>query len=70
MRDPDRIDRILHQLEAAWYECPDMRLGQLLLNVTRAESTSGLWSVEDARMEKMLDRFLQTHTGNDARPDA
>lgn len=34
MRDPSRIPVILDALRAAWEESPDMRLGQLVVNVT------------------------------------
>ncbi len=57
MRDPRRIDRMLLQLEAAWRAFPDMRLGQLLLNITRAEDTSALWNLEDEQIERLLDSF-------------
>jgi uncharacterized protein YihD (DUF1040 family) len=33
MRDPARIDRMLAALKKAWKENPDMRLGQLIVNV-------------------------------------
>lgn len=58
MRDPKRINRMIEQLAFAWHAIPDMRLGQLLLNVTRAETTSGLWNLEDDRTEQLLNDFL------------
>lgn len=33
MRDPKRIPIILKQLEDLWMKHPDLRLGQLILNV-------------------------------------
>lgn len=33
MRNPNRIPIILNQLEELWKEHPDMRLGQLLVNI-------------------------------------
>lgn len=58
MRDPKRIDRMIEQLAFAWHAFPDMRLGQLVLNITRAETTTGLWNLEDDRIEQLLRAFL------------
>jgi hypothetical protein len=60
MRDPRRIDRMLQQLELSWHAFPDMRLGQLLLNITRAENASVLWTLEDDQIEQLLDSFLKS----------
>jgi hypothetical protein len=38
MRDPARIDDILAALRAAWIEAPDLRLGQLIVNVVRPKT--------------------------------
>jgi hypothetical protein len=48
---------MLQQLETAWLAFPDMRLGQLLLNITRAENTSVLWNLEDTQIERQIDSF-------------
>lgn len=53
MRDPARIPKILAALEAAWLEAPDMRLGQLLINVA---GRTDLWHVED---DMMLDHLIE-----------
>jgi len=34
MRDPDRIDKYLDDLKRVWKKYPDVRLMQLLMNVT------------------------------------
>ena len=57
MRDPKRIERMIQQLGSAWHAFPYMRLGQLVLNITRAETTSDLWNLEDDRIEKLLGTF-------------
>ena len=59
MREPKRIERMIQQLESAWLAFPDMRLGQLVLNITRAETTSDLWNLEDDRIEQLLDTFTR-----------
>ena len=35
MRDKERIRPLLERLEKIWKEHPDLRLGQLILNVVR-----------------------------------
>lgn len=57
MRDPRRIARMIQQLESAWHAFPDMRLGQLVLNITRVETTSDLWNLEDDQIEQLLETF-------------
>ena len=33
MRDPNRIDEILNTVKIIWNQYPDMRFGQLIVNV-------------------------------------
>lgn len=54
-RDVGRITTVLSAIETVWKQYPDMRLGQLLINVC---GKSDLFSVED---EKLLER-LQYNT--------
>lgn len=35
MRDPARIDKVLKELGGIWKQYPDLRLGQLIINVER-----------------------------------
>ena len=44
MRDPNRIDTILHEIGIIWHENPDLRLGQLIGNVLEGPA---LYYVED-----------------------
>lgn len=47
----------------AWLMAPDMRLGQLIINLSRLDMVPDgwrLWNVEDDRWEQMLDHFLET----------
>jgi uncharacterized protein YihD (DUF1040 family) len=43
MRDPERIPEIITLLHAAWAAYPDLRLGQLISNISQA----GGWSSND-----------------------
>jgi hypothetical protein len=62
MRDPVRIQRILNKLAAAWQHSPDMRLGQLVSNVTYSIVTPhgkvDLFDAEDSIVESLLDGWL------------
>ena len=51
MRDPDRIPIILSQIEMLWERYPDLRLGQLILNVF---GKNDFYGVED---EELVDRL-------------
>ena len=48
MRNPKRIDRVLQLIACVWKDNPDLRLGQLLLNVDIT-----YWMEED-ELEKRL----------------
>ena len=37
MRDPKRIDTILKKIEEIWKEQPDLRLGQLIVNLIKVK---------------------------------
>ncbi len=58
MRDPARIDRIATKLAALWSKHPDMRLGQLIANLTRDRSGSVngalIFNVEDDAIEARI----------------
>lgn len=50
MRDPDRIPVILAQIEQLWERYPDLRLGQLILNIFRDD----FYHVEDEDLVRRL----------------
>lgn len=54
MRDPKRIQEILEKVREVWEASPDMRLGQLLINVSGQESN--LWNLED---DVLLDDLVE-----------
>ena len=60
MRDPVRIDRMIEKLRHVWDENSDMRLGQLLenLSVSYDLSPPKLYHVEDDVMEQHIDAVL------------
>ena len=56
MRDINRIDTITTKLAAIWKLYPDLRLGQLLLNVARDPQ---LYYLEDDKLIEKLEDFYQ-----------
>lgn len=57
MRKPERIPKILKEVEKIWQKFPDLRLGQLLLNVLRDPA---LYYVEDDELIQQLTDFYGT----------
>jgi len=55
MRDPDRIPVILQRLEQVWERHPDLRLGQLLINVFNMD----FYGVEDEVLASMVEAFYE-----------
>ena len=54
MRDINRIDTILERLGKVWKKVPDMRLGQLILNVAQDPA---LYYIEDDQLMDALEKF-------------
>lgn len=66
MRDYKRIERILTKLSSIWTKYPDMRLGQMIENVTRNDHVKdkvkcNLFNIEDEDMEKYIDIFIEKY---------
>lgn len=54
MRDITRIDRILDRLKTLWKKYPDLRLGQLIINVLRDPA---LYYIEDEELIDLLEEY-------------
>jgi hypothetical protein len=52
MRDPQRIPRLIERLQTHWERYPDLRLGQLLMNLAHPND---LFTIEDEVLEARLD---------------
>jgi len=52
MRDPKRINRILKLLKEVWKKYPDLRLLQLLMNITPMDKSP--YNFEDEEIERLL----------------
>ncbi len=58
MRDPDRIDPILQLLGEVWKQCPDQRLGQLIVNALQPKGpVPQIFYAEDDVLLEGLRRF-------------
>ncbi len=53
MRDPERIPMILRAVQRHWEQYPDLRLGQLLVNVARRQDHA-LFNLEDGELLEMI----------------
>jgi hypothetical protein len=51
MRNPERIDKVINQIRDIWKCVPDLRLGQLILNVI---SDTDLYYIEDDVLLKLI----------------
>lgn len=56
MRDIGRIDEVLKEIGEVWKQVPDLRLGQLLLNVLQDPA---LYYVEDDQLVLRLKEFYK-----------
>lgn len=56
MRNKYRIDAILNELQDIWMEVPDLRLGQLLLNVAKDPE---LYYLKDEELITKLRKFYK-----------
>lgn len=57
-RDPNRIPVVMDKLMTMWKKYPDMRLGQLLVNVLPYGITHReLFNLEDDKLLDALERF-------------
>lgn len=55
MRNPDRIDKVLNTISKVWKKYPDLRLGQLIINVIPEDK---IYNVEDDILEnKIKERY-------------
>ncbi len=59
MRDPKRIKPVLEALETYWNKNPDLRLGQIIVNMTRALGRHDPFFVEDDKMLKAIQYFTE-----------
>ena len=66
MRDPKRIRPFLEKLAEGWERYPDLRFGQLVMDIV--PDSDRLWNCEEAEFLRRLDSFVagieEKHDGN------
>lgn len=55
-RDEERIDDVLEAVEEYWKEHPDLRLGQLIMNMASRQGHSDCFYIEDETLVRQLQR--------------
>ncbi len=61
MRDPARIERVLGLVKEVWYNAPDLRLTQLIMNALNMNGDP--YYVEDDKLEDALKAYCKTIRG-------
>lgn len=61
MRNPERIDEILNELEVLWKKYPDMRFGQLIENFCVQGCITRFFYQEDDITMKKLENANEIH---------
>ena len=54
MRDPNRIDSVIETVKEEWKKEPDWRLGQLIVNISRAAGYGDPFFMEDDVLMKVI----------------
>ena len=57
MRNPDRIKPFLNTLEKAWNKVPDLRFGQLMVNVLGSLDRDPFFPEDDEMEQKLIEFF-------------
>lgn len=57
MRNPKKITRILKKVEKLWKKYPDLRLGQLIMNL--AYDNIDPYYMEDKKLETRIDTHIK-----------
>lgn len=60
-REKERIDAIIARLTAVWKEHPDLRLGQLILNVV---TDPALYYIEDLQLMDRIEAYYEYEPSN------
>jgi len=56
MRDINRIDGYLERVKEIWKKYPDLRLGQLIINI-EGQCDTPLYYMEDNKLIETLEKF-------------
>ena len=62
MRHPARIEPMLQLIRTVWELNPDLRLGQLLVNIVRPKaSCPEIFNVEDDELVRRVGKYFDVH---------
>lgn len=62
MRDPDRIPEVLKELKMFWEQSPDLRLGQIISNLSYdVMENSDPFYLEDDKLLTILIRYNRSY---------
>lgn len=61
MRNPDRIDPLLKKLGDYWKLNPDLRLGQLISNLSNNVFLGDIFYVEDSLIDSCITMILENN---------
>jgi uncharacterized protein YihD (DUF1040 family) len=59
MRDPKRIHRVLELLQTYWESHPDLRLGQLILNITPSRFNTPYYMEDDVLEMSLREKLAE-----------
>lgn len=59
-RDPERIETVLEELEDYWSDNPDLRLGQILSNISQKKGYKDSFYIEDSELIEELQERNRT----------
>lgn len=59
-RDPERIETVLEELEDYWSDNPDLRLGQILSNISQKKGYKDSFYIEDSELIEELQKRNRT----------
>lgn len=54
MRDPKRIDEFCDKLRAIWKDNPDLRFGQMVMNIYQLVGNTSFYSLEDDKALQIM----------------
>ena len=54
MRDPNRIDEFCDKLRAVWKDNPDLRFGQMVMNIYQLVGNTSFYYLEDDKALQIM----------------
>lgn len=61
MRNPARIYPLLNKIGDYWIRNPDLRFGQIIENLKRANKIDDLFYIEDDVFKKLIEQYTKSN---------